>query len=224
MEILCDGTPVRIEMLNSVVYAVIPNGASYFEKEEWETDPFGEPFSQSYRYTPFQVKVTDLSYEGRQYPVYALLYLDGSRADTKHILDKTHIFKGFRTNEGVTQFCFSPPRVGNANSREGKRRHLHPSLPAPAPSLRIALTCKNVKLRVHVCCRRHSRPPCPTNAPSTIQPSPNVCAHLLVAAHAFAPQLLKPQAVTLMLFSQTRGSSLSIWSLAVSASRRMKHT
>ena len=145
VEILCDGTPVRIEMLNSVVYAVIPNGASYFEKEEWETDPFGEPFSQSYRYTPFQVKVTDLSYEGRQYPVYALLYLDGSRADTKHILDKTHIFKGFRTNEGVTQFCFSPPRVGNANSREGKRRHLHPSLPAPAPSLRIALTCKNVK-------------------------------------------------------------------------------
>jgi hypothetical protein len=128
LEILCDGEPVRIETLNGVAYAVIPNGASYFEKEEWETDPFGEPFSQSYRYTPFQVKVTDLSHEGRQNPVHARLYLDGSRADAKHMLDKTHIFKGFRTDEGVKQFCFSPPRVGNANSQEGKRWHPHPSL------------------------------------------------------------------------------------------------
>ena len=168
VQVLCDDKPIRIQELNGVSYAVIPNGASFFEVEEWETDPFGEPFSQPYRYTPFQVKATDTQH-GRS--THIALYLDGSKAGTKIMTnrEKPHIFKGqrqspppplfahsfvgisslirpqspawcfgvplnflfwgisspsttgFDTREGVTQFCFSPPRVGNANNKAGKK-------------------------------------------------------------------------------------------------------
>jgi hypothetical protein len=194
VQVLCDDKPITIKELNGVSYAVIPNGASFFESEEWETDPFGEPFSQNYRYTPFQVKATDTQY-GRS--THIALYLDGSKAGTKIITsrEKPHIFKGqrqkpiplllrtlfrwhpithptsisrcvlrcasnlilwisspstttttttrtgFDTREGVTQFCFSPPRVGNANNKAGKKWHRHPSIhqSLPAPHPRITL-------------------------------------------------------------------------------------
>lgn len=57
VEILVDEQPIDVEGINGVQNAVIPFGASYFEREENEKDPWGEEYSQIYRYTPFSVRV-----------------------------------------------------------------------------------------------------------------------------------------------------------------------
>lgn len=109
MEVLCDDQPITIRELNGVSYAVIPNTASYFECEEWETDPWGEPFSQDYRYTPFQVKATDSESRCTQIS----LHLDGSKAGGKIMTQRhnSHVFKGLRQNLPLPPLCFSHLRV-----------------------------------------------------------------------------------------------------------------
>jgi len=114
VEILCDDQALDIEVVNGVYYAVIPNGATWFPKMVTEKDPYGEQFTQEYRYTPFQVRVSRSATCPHAHPISANLFLDGENAGG-YVVDQEYpsaTFRGFNTSAGVEQFCFSPPRVG----------------------------------------------------------------------------------------------------------------
>lgn len=82
VDIICDDQPLSVQTVNGVKYAVIRVGSSWFEQTEWETCPAGIRYSQDYRYTPFTVRVADVS-SGETGPVNVHIYLDGKKAASK---------------------------------------------------------------------------------------------------------------------------------------------
>lgn len=61
VDILCDNQAIDVEEVNGVYYAVIPNKATWFPKQVTERDPYGEEFTQEYRYTPVILPPLDIA-------------------------------------------------------------------------------------------------------------------------------------------------------------------